>query len=259
MAAHRVGSKKISAARPTALVFVVAAVGFALLLACSDSNGEPLSSSELSRQSRGWWVGGNLLFTSNRTELSVCVDGAEGYDLTGEEVDAVAEALENSLASVPDPPNEYAKRGVSEKCPRGTVLSYVGSDVVGGGRLDEYDWSLGDVFIGYPDGPSEPSEHLVFLYFVTPDGYNQSFDSEPYFRHTAESLIVGDVISGVTTALYVRSTATTADLETALTGVLNILPYVDDPAIDEEYRRNCELGTPELWCEGMLESSERAE
>ena len=91
---------------------------------------------------------------------------------------------------------------------------------------------------------------------VEPAVYSQSFESEPYFRNTAEKLCLGDECVGVTTAVYLRTTATDEDFRFALSHVLNLVPFVDDPSIDEAFRQNCRLGTPELWCDQLLEGTE---
>ena len=206
------------------------------------------------------FVPGSLLFASNRTMLSLCVDGAGGLTVSDEQVATVAEALELAIASVPDPPNEYRERRVSRGCPAPSAMESLQSGLSRKGRLDEQDWTFGDLIIGQSGAPSEPSPHRMFVYFVSPDLYSQSFSAEPYFRATAETICEGDVCGGVTTALYVRSSATAEVLQTAFLRLLNLTPYEDNPEIDEQYRENCRLGTPDPWCEGLLaEESEPTE
>ena len=233
---------------------VLIAVGLAALgAACASSSEQPdVAESAPSDM----LAGGSRLITSNRTNLSLCVDGAEGHAVDDAELTAVRRALDDAVTSATDAPTEYAERQVTVGCPPATAIKLVGTDIAEGNKLDEFDWSLGAVFIGQAGAPAEPSPHRVFVYLVEPAVYSQSFESEPYFRNTAERLCLGDECIGVTTAVYLRTTATDEDFRFALSHVLNLVPFVDDPSIDEAFRQNCRLGTPELWCDQLLEGTE---
>ena len=77
--------------------------------------------------------------------------------------------------------------------------------------------------MGMAGGPSEPSAHRLFVYFVPQAVYAASFATEPYFHATAEQIAKGDIFYGVTGALYIRASASNAVLRDALLDVLNLV------------------------------------
>ncbi len=203
------------------LLILMALACLLLIASACGSDSEQPSATDLDEQRREWYQGGNLLFTTNRTVLSICVDGAEGYTVTPDDLDGVRLALEDAIRRTAEPPTEYGVRVVVEGCPEPRAPSYVIS-TSGADRLDENDWNIGDVIIGDRGAPPEPSPHRLFVYLVPPDVYTGYFVAEPYFRHTAESLRSGDEFIGVTGAVYVRSSISHQDVRAALMHNLNL-------------------------------------
>lgn len=162
---------------------------------------------------------GSLLFTTNRTQLSLCVEGAGGFSVAQAEVELVRRALEDAVAVVPSLPAEYAQRSVSAGCPLATALI---------GRLvpEDEPWT-GVVRVGV--GTSrDPSLHRLFVYFVSPDAYAAHFGTRPYFRTTAEDICEVDECGGVTSALYVPPSITPGTLREALFNNLNLRPLLEE-------------------------------
>src|SRR4030042_1915105 len=59
----------------------------------------------------------DLLLAENRTELSVCVEGAGGLDISDEHVERGRQALEGGLEGGSFVPSEYSQRTITVGCP----------------------------------------------------------------------------------------------------------------------------------------------
>jgi hypothetical protein len=95
-----------------------------------------------------------------------------------------------------------------------------------------------------------PSEHGVFVYFVSPEAYASSFGSEPYGLAEEEIFCRLDFCIGVTPGLYVSTSISGDVLGQGLLKALGLLPSDNQlGAVDAELWQRCELGTPESWCE----------
>lgn len=160
----------------------------------------------------------NLLETSNRTELSLCVDGAGGFTPAQAQVQLVRQALDGAVAVVPSLPTEYGQRAVSAGCPPPTAM-------IGRPVPEDEPWT-GVVRVG-AGAPRDPSLHRLFVYFVSPDAYALHFGAKPYFRTIAEEMCQVDECWGVTGALYVSPSITADTLREALIDNLNLRPLLE--------------------------------
>ncbi len=158
----------------------------------------------------------------SRSKLSICVDGAGGAEVTDEDVDAVRDALEDALASVNDPPPEYAQRQVVRGCPPP-------AERFGASQSER------GMYAANLETATQASEHLVHVYFIPPAVYEATFVDEPYAWTAEEHLFHGDVGVAVTSGLYLRSSATDQTIRDAVAYVLFLTPRktpVPEPIID---------------------------
>jgi len=98
-----------------------------------------------------------------------------------------------------------------------------------GRLLKDDEVNVGSVLVGGPGEPA-PSEERLFVYFVSPDVFAESFGTRPYFRTIAETFcgeLGGDNCGGVTTALYVPPSITADALRQALIDRLNLRPLMN--------------------------------
>lgn len=184
-----------------------------------------------------------LLGASNRTHLSLCLDGAGGLSVSGTEVRTVRQTLEAALAGVSDLPPQYSEPTVSLGCPPPVALT--------GKRLGMHDrFSMVDIpsrFTRLPDiaPPGVPSPHRLHVYFVPPDVYAASFGGDAYAVTGEEMICKGDVCTWVTEGLYLTPSVSSDVLRRALLTPFGLLPMVPEPT---EYQQACREGTPEQWC-----------
>lgn len=156
------------------------------------------------------------LLITNRDRLSLCVDGADGFTASSEDVDSVRTALDAGLGKQLQIPNEYTKRVVTAGCPPpsarlGTPEDYIGLNAT-----------------RYYPGDGSPSEHLLFIYFVSRDVYTASFGTQPYAYVPEEFICEGDVCWVVTYGLYFPESVTPDVLEATLVDRL-VLPRPNNP------------------------------
>lgn len=219
------GQRRIASAAIVAILLAVAL----LAAACSGDSTEPEPTiANVTPQGR---VQGGLLH-SDRSNLSVCVDGAAGFNVSDTEVEAVQAALDSGLASVPDAPGAYSEPTVAVGCPA-PPAALVDETV----RPANRPFFLGVVV-------DVPSNHLLFVYFMALDTYTASFGtasfgSAPYIKTTAEAMCTFDVCRGVTLSVYFPQQAGSDVLREGLLDILNLLPRLPDPTIDWQA---CERG-----------------
>jgi hypothetical protein len=124
-----------------------------------------------------------------RDEFRVCVDGAGGYDIGSQDVNLVAEALDEAFTRMRNYPHS-----VTRGCDPPTGLT--------GERLSAAtDASTQKRFI---QPPHMPSPYVVEVYFVPSTVLDASFElAYPFAWLTEEFTCKGDVCSGVTAGFYV--------------------------------------------------------
>lgn len=190
----------------------------------------------------------NYLRTDNRTQLSVCVDGAGGLVVSDAEVEKVRQTLDEALNSFPNVPPaylddlqiaapqvppQYLQRQVVSGCPAPRALTATPSN--------PSDWSF-DFGVVVP-GPEAASEHRVFVYFVQGDAYAASFANAPYATTVEEFVCGGDVCEGVTRGLYVPAGVPGDALQEGLLFALNLLTVrTSDPLPEADDLAACERG-----------------
>ena len=207
------------------LLLVLLALGGALLAAaCGGDSTEPEPT--IATVTRQGTAEGRLLY-SDRSNLSVCVDGAAGFNVSDTELVAVQAALDSGLASVPDVPGVYSQPAVAVGCPA-PPAALVDQTVKPANRAFE----LGVIV-------DVPSNHLLFVYFMDVDTYTASFGSEPYSKATAEYICTFDNCVGVTLSVYFPQTAGSDVLREGLLDILSLLPRPPEPTIDWQA---CERG-----------------
>jgi hypothetical protein len=184
---------------------------------------------------------GGPLQTSNRSNLSLCVDGAFGLEAADEKLDTVRDVVESVVEGLPVAVPEYADPEVVAGCPASQVLSGEPSEFspFKGGSVQPW---LGEA----------PSRHRFFIYFL-PDGrYQEWFGDQPYATGSEESLVWVDmVLSGVTGGVYFAESAASDVLERALTDEL-LHPFrtpVPRPTIDWQACERGESPHPEHTCD----------
>lgn len=179
----------------------------------------------------------NPLITTNRTHLSICVDGARGYAVSQQEVTWLREALDDALNNSPLTPPEFAQRELVTGCP--SPPAALTEDNPNFHEL----WQALVHGVGWPVVDT-PSPHLVFVYLVPPEFYESKFDI-PYLVGNADRTCEVDTCVPLTVALYLSPAIESQMLREALLDSLGLLPYRPEPTIDW---RPCELGTPEPYC-----------
>ena len=181
---------------------------------------------------------GFLLLSEERCSLSLCVDGAGGETVSDGQVETVRDRLESVLAGVSSLPPEYGKRAVVRGCPPAGGLTAA--------PVDPGERPMGAVL----RDPDVPSEHRVFVYFLSPEAYAASFGGETYGLATEEMFCRLDQCWGVTLGLYVSTSLSSELLGQGLLKALGLLPSSKKLSpVDAELWQRCELGTPEDWCE----------
>jgi hypothetical protein len=184
---------------------------------------------------------GGVLQTSNRSNLSLCVDGAFGLERADEDLDAVRDVVESVAEGLPIAAPEYANPEVVAGCPASHILTGPPSEFGPfPGRLVRP--SLGEA----------PSRHRFFIYFL-PDGtYQEWFGDQPYATGSEESLIWGDfILGGVTRGVYFAESTASDVLEGALTEVL-LVPFRTPAPVQTIDWQACERGEsphPEHTCD----------
>ena len=211
--------------------------GPAIQLATADADGRPAD--------ENGGPDGNLLGVSNplisdtRSRLSLCVDGAGGFNASDEDTQEVREALEQGLAAENSLPAEYAEPVVVPDCPPAP-------DELGAVRGT----SLGIYGQSFSEGET-PSEHRLFVYFIAPELFEMSWPGEPYGLGTAELACRADVCLTVTGSLYVSSSVSGRDLRDGLLDSLLLLPREPnpEPILDWEACERGEQPHPDYTCD----------
>lgn len=167
------------------------------------------------------------LYLAGRDEFSICVDAAGEASVTDAQVDAVRTALELALRRaleiasdrLSEIPSEYASPVFVRGCPDAAVLAAAQA----GEQLDRRernsmrrDQLIGDL------GPSAPSPHRAFVYFVDAGTYSAAFGADPYIS-TSEEFVCEGICAAVTRALYVPVGAQNDVIQDGLLEVLNLL------------------------------------
>lgn len=184
-------------------------------------------------------LGNGVLASSDRTHLSVCIDGAAGAATSETALTAVRQAL-SEIRSSPYYRPEFGEPEAVEGCPAPSALS--GSpptDAV------ERHYTLEQTVRVWP--PASPSPHRVFVYVMPPEVYADYFGDDPYAVGTSEMLCSGDVCVAVTGSLYIPSASSDA-LQQGLSAALGLRPREREPQPTPDWQA-CELGPPEPWCE----------
>lgn len=184
-------------------------------------------------------ISGGLL-SSNRTHLSVCVDGAAGATLSETALTAVRQVL-SDIRSLPNYRPAFGEPETVEGCPAPSSLS--GSpptDAVERHRIME---QAVRILL-----PASPSPHRLFIYVTPPEVYAAYFGGDPYAVGTSELLCSGDVCWAVTSSLYILSASNGDTLQQGLSAALGLRPREREPFPTPDWQ-TCELGTPEPWCE----------
>jgi len=164
------------------------------------------------------------LATSNRSRLSICVDGARGAAVAAAEVEAISRGLDDLFAAGRYSLVYGGEHLVVVGCPPPTALSAVPRS-----RDARHGSDGGGVYLYAPEGPSE---HRVFVYVIPPDVYNASFGSEPFATGTAEFLCQGHECAAVTTSLYITPSVAANVLREGLLDALGLHGRVSDPPQD---------------------------
>jgi hypothetical protein len=176
-----------------------------------------------------------------RTHLSVCIDGALGYDLDGEDVERARAALSGALANSPTtPPEEFEDWELVKGCPLEVQLS----------PEEAYRDNLyAQLTMGGPAPrlATDPSPHFVFIYFLPSDvWYGDSRVVRAgwkYIPGSAETACRMDLCWSLSHALFIPSDIDEKDFRDALIARLGLLADIitPDPTFDLEA---CERGTP---------------
>ncbi len=170
----------------------------------------------------------------DRTAFSLCVAGAGGFSVTQAEVAQVRQALDAALVFLPEVP-----RNVTEGCPPPHAPT---------GENLTFRQLFGTAFSPRLLMPPEvPSQHQIFVYFVSPDTYAASFDFPyPYVLLSEQRVCEQNRCHGESGGLYVPSDITTGMLSYAIQ---------DYKALAPDWIEVC-LAAPELsWCEKFWRGS----
>ncbi len=144
------------------------------------------------------------LRTSNRSHVSVCVDGAVGFEITEEHRMTVQRALDDILGGIPDPVPELAEWLVVRGCPPAPNLFARGINV----GLE-----------GFGPKVSRPSEHLVFVYFLPEE--SEYFLPESFgLIQTTELSCVNYRCHNVTSGIYKKASADSEQFRNELLSAL---------------------------------------
>jgi len=182
---------------------------------------------------------GPLLF-SDRTQLSICLDGAAGYETNDTDAQAVRQGIEETLATSPiEVPREYAEWELVEGCP------HPAPNLTGQRGLSEIfaNGSIGGLI-------SEPSPYRLFVFLLPSELYaNDPLIARaqlPYILGSGETICETDLCDNLSRAVYLPANASKGALREALLAGLYLLPYTTpepEPTFD---RQGCEQGTPGL-------------
>lgn len=180
-----------------------------------------------------------LLGTSNRANLSLCVDGAGGFTLSAQDVANVRRALADGLTSVRDrfPGAAKYREGaeVSEGCPPATA-ALTAAELAD--READGTAKAGDIPgnpIRIPGTGDTPSSHVLYVYIVPEDVYERTFATAgPWAKGAAEMLCFGHACAQVTTALYVPPRIDAARLMEGVLSSIGLGPPLVDPPISPE-------------------------
>lgn len=187
------------------IAFLVGTIGLVLIcaafaLACDGEGKDALEAVQTPTAEEDGVLTGWPLRTSNRTMLSLCVDGAGGFLISDAQVEAVEAALEESLGGIHNPLPEFRQWEVSTGCPPAPNLFITDTGVVLDGLGAKTDW---------------PSRHLVFVYFLPADSFKPSSDF-PYEEMTTEQMCIEYSCYAVTAGLYVNASISQEILREAL-------------------------------------------
>lgn len=214
--------------RPGILFGIVAAALLLAALACGGANGEPEpTASPTQPEASGDGLPHNPLLSDTRSRLSVCVAGTEGQDISDAEVDEVRDALEAGFSDVSDVPVEFNDPEVVADCPPPVVPPGTPADFPG---------------LGAPK-VDEPSDHMIFVYFLTDEIFEVTFGEQPYSVSPEEFVCRFDDCEEVTLGLYVPASVSSTVLEDGLLYAFHLRPRepIPEPTFHWE---NCERGTP---------------
>ncbi len=142
------------------------------------------------------------------------------------------------LAKEPEIPEQYAARAVVSGCPAastplGTPNPYFGLNAA-----------------RYASGESSPSEHLVYIYFVSREVYAATFGDEPFVRGPEEFICQGHVCIEATVGVYFPDTVAADVLEAGLMRALVLpRPEIPGPVFDWSACERGEQPHPDYTCD----------
>jgi hypothetical protein len=190
------------------------------LIACGEREGDhpvatPVTNLQtleaLTQQARSWDLDSPLGY-GGRTHLSICLDGAAGYDPSDDDVAETRDALASALANSPTTlPAEFEEWEVVEGCP---LAAHEDS-------REEY---ANDLYYRFtsasPPLASEPSPHFVFVYLLP----SELWQSDPavarndwkYLLGSAEVICITDACDVLSHTLFLPSDVSEEDFEDAL-------------------------------------------
>lgn len=174
------------------------------------------------------------LLATNRSILSVCIDGALGYDASEEDADWLRQALDGALDAFPDTPAEFAQREAVLGCPAPSAA-----------LMGDSAHPLDDAREGVRVELSGP--HRLFVYLLPPEQY-AARSTLPYVVGNGEYIVEGDYGRPVSAALYITPAIPPETLREALLSALGLQQPVSPRSTEEWQRGVCELGTPAPWC-----------
>lgn len=231
---------------PSSIFLLIGLVGISAALLFISGSNDGNESGEVSAEGRVSFTTG-ILGTSNRSNLSVCVDGVGGHAVAAPEVAMVRRALVEGLTSVSDVyqrATDYRDGAeVSAGCPAHTAALTVAElaawEASGDASADDIPGSPINV-----RGPDTPSSHLLFVYIIPSDVYGRVFGAEAeWAKGAAEMLCGGHSCAQVTTALYVSPSIDPAELSAGLlSGIGYGEPEVDPPMSPEERNERTRQG-----------------
>lgn len=209
----------------TVVLLAVLMTSFAMVACDSDDHGSPAATEtptatapESTATAERATFSDQFMLVSTRDHVSVCVDGAENYQITDEDVETIETALNNAFLVIGEVFSNAEKYRVSAEtslgCPAPTAMF--------GQAKNEED----DAF-SQPVRTDVPSEHRVFIYLVPKETYSTAFDEDLFVIAPAEMFCPGSShnCGSVTSELYVPADADGRILSEALLRVMGILPY----------------------------------
>jgi hypothetical protein len=154
---------------------------------------------------------GNVLVTSNREYLDMCADGADGLEVTVDQVERAADAIDVAVGRLDPSDPAFLYLGESQ-----LIVDCPGAAVPLGARVPSRE-AAGQ----YAAAVSVPNGYRLFIYFLPPNTYAATFGSAPFFTAAAE-VCCGANVREVTTAVYVPQLATTDTLAAAILSALGL-------------------------------------